>query len=156
MVCLVCMLYYQRYIGQDDDVELREKLDDMQDQADENISRKERALVKITNLSRKQDGIRKSFIGIALQLTGAGVEQKKTTMEGLLKICLAGLDSIMSRIGNRNVDLLLDEMEEVGYKPGGPGKEEIDTFKEAEDQRKKKKEESEEAEAVDDDEVKQK
>ena len=54
---------YQRYIGQDDDVELREKLEDLQDDADDNIGRKERALVKITNLSRKQEGIRNSFIG---------------------------------------------------------------------------------------------
>ena len=143
----------QRYIGQDDDVELREKLEELQDEIEDNIGKKEKALVKITNLSRKQEGIRKSFIGIALQLTGAGVEQKKTTMEGLLKICLSGLEALMSRIGNRDVNLLLDEMEEVGYKPGGPGKEEVDTFKEAEDQRKKKKEENEEAEAVDDDEV---
>ena len=92
-----------------------------------------------------------SVTGIAIQITG--VEQKKTTMEGLLKTCLGGLEDIMDRIGDRNVELILDEMEEVGYKPSGPGKEDVDTFKEAEDQRKKKKEETEEAEAVDDDEV---
>ena len=143
---------YQRYIGQDDDVELREKLEDIQDETDDNLARKERAMEKITNLARKQEGIRKSFLGIALQLTG--VEQKKTTMEGLLKTAMGGLETIMNRIGNRNIDMILDEMDEVGYKPSGPeGKEEVDTFKEAEDQRKKKKEETEEAEAVDDDEV---
>ena len=146
------MLYYQRYIGQDDDVEMREKLENLNDDIDDNLDIKERAMEKITNLSRKQEGIRKSFLGIALLLTG--VEQRKQSMEGLLKTCFGGLDTLMERIGNRNIELILDEMDEVGYKPSGPGKEDVDTFKEAEDQRKKKKEETDETEAIDDDEVK--
>ena len=146
------MLFYQRYIGQDDDVELRQKLEDLQDEIDDNTGRKEKALIKTISLSRKQEGIRRSFLGIAFLLTG--VEQKKTSMEGLLRTCMHGLDIIMNRIGGKSINLLLDEMDEVGYKPSGLGDEDADTFKEAEDQRKKKKDEADDAETVDDDEVK--
>ena len=151
MVRFVCMPCYQRYIGQDEDMELRLTLEELNDEIEDNQKLKEKATEKITNISRKQEGIRNSFMGIALLVTG--VEQKKQSLEGLLKTCFGGLDTIMDRIGNRNIEMILDEMDEVGYKPTGQGKEEVDTFKEAEDQRKKKKEETEDTEAIDDDEV---
>ena len=51
-----------RYIGQDDDAELREKIENFQDDTNENNERKESALIKISNLSKKQEGIRNCFI----------------------------------------------------------------------------------------------
>ena len=65
--------------------------------------------------------------------------------------CFKAVNKLTERIGDRRLDVLLDQMDETGYKVGA---EEEDVFRQEEEIRKRRKEESENVEAVEDEEVK--
>ena len=60
------------------------------------------------------------------------------------------MNKLSERIGDRRLDVMLDQMEETGYKAGA---EEEDVFRQEEEVRRKRKEENENIEAVEDEEV---
>ena len=131
---------YQRYIGQDDDVETQERIEELNEKIDVNVVRKDKATEKMVYLNKKQEGIRTCFTGLVFLLTGSA---EKLTAQELIDTSFIELENILAKIGDRRIDILLDEMDEVGFKTSGLESTE-DTFKEAEELRKKKRDEGEE------------
>ena len=129
----------QRYIGQDDDVETQERIEELNEKIDVNVVRKDKATEKMVYLNKKQEGIRTCFTGLVFLLTGS---TEKLTAQELIDTSFIELDNILAKIGDRQIDILLDEMDEVGFKTSGLESTE-DTFKEAEELRKKKRDEGE-------------
>ena len=114
----------------------------------ENKERKSKFLDQIAYITRKQENIRRCFYGLVTLLTGQDVTNKP--LHSMLEICFKEVKKLIDKIGDGRVDLLMDQMEEDGYKIDS---EDGDTFKVEEEQRRKKKEEAESAEAVEDEEV---
>ena len=137
-----------RYIGQDDSGDAREKINSMELVIKENKERKSKFLDQIAYITRKQENIRRCFYGLVTLLTGQDVTNKP--LHSMLEICFKEVKKLIDKIGDGRVDLLMDQMEEDGYKIDS---EDGDTFKVEEEQRRKKKEEAESAEAVEDEEV---
>ena len=143
-VCLLC-----RYIGQDDSGDTREKIDEMELLIEDNNTRKAKTMEQIQYITRKQENIRLCFYGLVTLLTGVDMTNKP--LHSMLEICFKEIKKLTARIGEGRVELIIDQMEESGYKL--ENEEDSDIFKAEEDQRRKKKEENENVEAVEDEEV---
>ena len=138
-----------RYIGQDDSGDAREKIEEMELLIEDNNERKVKTMEQILYIARKQENIRRSFYGLVSLLTGMDATNKP--LHSMLDICSKEIKKLTERIGEGRVDLLIDQMEESGYKI--ETEEDNDIFKVEEEQRRKKKEENENVEAVEDEEV---
>ena len=117
---------------------------------EDNNERKAKTMEQILYIARKQENIRRSFYGLVSLLTGMDATNKP--LHSMLEICSKEIRKLTEMIGEGRVDLLIDQMEESGYKI--ETEEDNDIFKVEEDQRRKKKEENENVEAVEDEEVK--
>ena len=117
---------------------------------EDNNGRKAKTMEQILYIARKQENIRRSFYGLVSLLTGMDATNKP--LHSMLEICSKEIRKLTEMIGEGRVDLLIDQMEESGYKI--ETEEDNDIFKVEEDQRRKKKEENENVEAVEDEEVK--
>ena len=137
-----------RYIGQDDSGDMREKINQMELVMKENSERKSKFLEQIVYITRKQENIRRCFYGLVSLLTGLDVTNKP--LHSMLDICFKEVRKLIEKIGEGRVDLLMEQMEEDGYKIET---EDGDVIKVEEEQRRKRKEEAESAEAVEDEEV---
>ena len=116
---------------------------------EDNNERKAKTMEQILYIARKQENIRRSFYGLVSLLTGMDATNKP--LHSMLEICSKEIRKLTEMIGEGRVDLLIDQMEESGYKI--ETEEDNDIFKVEEDQRRKKKEENENVEAVEDEEV---
>ena len=116
---------------------------------EDNNARKAKTMEQILYIARKQENIRRSFYGLVSLLTGMDATNKP--LHSMLEICSKEIRKLTEMIGEGRVDLLIDQMEESGYKI--ETEEDNDIFKVEEDQRRKKKEENENVEAVEDEEV---
>ena len=116
---------------------------------EDNNERKAKAMEQIHYIARKQENIRRSFYGLVSLLTGMDATNKP--LHSMLEICSKEIKKLTEKIGEGRVDLLIDQMEESGYKI--ETEEDNDIFKVEEEQRRKKKEENENVEAVEDEEV---
>ena len=120
-------------------METQERIEELNEKIDVNVVRKDKATEKMVYLNKKQEGIRTCFTGLVFLLTGS---TEKLTAQELIDTSFIELDNILAKIGDRQIDILLDEMDEVGFKTSGLESTE-DTFKEAEELRKKKRDEGE-------------
>ena len=111
-------MYYCRYLGQDEDVDIQEKLEDMELDIEDANERMGKARGNLKSLESKHDGLKKNLMHLASVITGN--EQGMETSNKMLGICHSGLQAILDKL--LGVDLLQvqDEMDEVGFKPTGP------------------------------------
>ena len=144
------MAMNNRYIGQDDSGDAREKIEEMELLIEDNNERKAKTMEQILYIARKQENIRRSFYGLVSLLTGMDATNKP--LHSMLEICSKEIKKLTERIGEGRVEFLVDQMEESGYKIDT--EDDNDIFKVEEEQRRKKKEENENVEAVEDEEVK--
>ena len=138
-----------RYLGQDDNVEMREKLDEIELLIEVNQNKKRSTMETIRYITRKQENIRQCFYGLVTILTGADMRSKP--LHTMLDLCFKEVKKLTDKIGDRRLDLIMLDMEEHSWKVGT--EEEEDIFKAEEEARKKRKEENENVEAVEDEEV---
>ena len=138
-----------KFLGQDDVGDTREKIEEIELLIEDNMNRKRAALEQIKYIAKKQETIRLCFYSLVNLLTGADARSKP--LHSMLDTCFKAVNKLTERIGDRRLDLLLDQMDETGYKVGA---EEEDVFRQEEEIRKRRKEESENVEAVEDEEVK--
>lgn len=116
---------------------------------EDNHERKAKTMEQIHYIARKQENIRRSFYGLVALLTGMDATNKP--LHSMLEICSKEIKKLTDIIGEGRVEVLIDQMEESGYKI--ETEEDNDIFKVEEEQRRKKKEENENVEAVEDEEV---
>ena len=138
-----------KFLGQDDNGETREKVEEIDLMIEDNNNREKGALEQIKFIARKQEHIRHCFYGLITILTGADMRTKP--LHAMLDICFKEVKKLTDRIGDRRLDMLMEDMEDSGYKMAITADEDI--FKAEEEQRKRRKEENENVEAVEDEEV---
>ena len=109
---------FYRYLGQDEDIELQEKLADMELDIDDANERMGKAKGKLKATEVKHDNLKKNLIRLASVVTGN--EQGMETSNKLLGICHTGLETVLTRLLGVDLRAVQDEMEEVGFKPTGP------------------------------------
>ena len=114
-----------RYLGQDEDAEMQEKMEDLELDIEEANERMGKARGKLKSMESKHDVLKKNLVQLASVITGN--EQGMETSSKLLGICHTGLDIILNKLLAVDLDTVQDEMDDIGFKPTGP--EFVDDFK---------------------------
>ena len=111
-------MHFYRYLGQDEDVDLQEKMEEMDLDIEDANERMSKAKGKLKSIESKHEVIKKNLVHLASIITGN--EQGMESSSKLLVTCQNGLDALLNKL--LGVDLLKvqDEMDEVGFKPEGP------------------------------------